>query len=56
MMIGEMTILVLGAYRLRKKLPREHRVVLIDPKPITCSRRVLWLMTGLHTREDIGTA
>ncbi len=56
------TILVLGggiggvvtASRLRKKLPREHRVVLIEREPnYVFAPSFLWLMTGLRTPEKI---
>ena len=56
------TILVLGggiggvvtASRLRKKLPREHRVVLIDREAnYVFAPSFLWLMTGLRTPEKI---
>jgi len=56
------TILVLGggiggvvvASRLRKKLPREHRVVLIERESkYTFAPSFLWLMTGHRTPEKI---
>lgn len=56
------TILVLGggiggvvvASCLRKKLPREHRIVLIErEKNYTFAPSFLWLMTGLRTLEKI---
>ncbi|GMQ89098.1 MAG: FAD/NAD(P)-binding oxidoreductase [Gammaproteobacteria bacterium] len=56
------TILVLGggiggvvaASRLRKGLPREHRVVLIEREPdYVFAPSFLWLMTGLRQREKI---
>lgn len=56
------TILVLGggtgglvaACRLRKGLPREHRVVLIERESdYVFTPSYLWLMTGLRTRENI---
>ena len=56
------TVLVLGggiggivvATRLRKKLPREHRVVLIEREAsFAFSPSFLWLMTGLRTPEKI---
>jgi sulfide:quinone oxidoreductase len=56
------TLLVLGAgtgglvaaSRLRKKLPHQHRVVLIDREPnYVFAPSFLWLMTGLRTREKI---
>lgn len=56
------TILVLGggtggivvASRLRKKLPKEHRVVLVEREPdYVFQPSFLWLMTGLRTREKI---
>ncbi|GMQ95855.1 MAG: FAD/NAD(P)-binding oxidoreductase [Gammaproteobacteria bacterium] len=56
------TVLVLGggiggivaATRLRKKLPREHRVVLIERETsYVFSPSFLWLMTGLRTPEKI---
>ncbi len=56
------TVLVLGggigglvaASRLRKGLPREHRVVLIEREPDYLSApSFLWLMTGLRRREKI---
>ena len=62
MMATGKTILVLGAGigglvaagRLRKKLAREHRVVLIDREADhVFAPSFLWLMTGLRTREKI---
>ncbi|MEE8342628.1 MAG: FAD/NAD(P)-binding oxidoreductase, partial [Gammaproteobacteria bacterium] len=56
------TILVLGggtggivtASRLRNKLPREHRVVLIERSAdYVFEPSLLWLMTGLRRRENI---
>lgn len=56
------TILVLGggtggiiaACRLRKKLPREHRVVLIERSAdYLFEPSLLWLMTGLRQRKNI---
>lgn len=56
------TILILGggiggvvaASRLRKKLPREHRVVLIERElNHAFAPSFLWLMTGLRTPEKI---
>ncbi len=56
------TILVLGggtggivaASRLRKNLPREHRVVLIERSAdYVFEPSLLWLMTGLRRRENI---
>jgi sulfide:quinone oxidoreductase len=56
------TVLVLGAgiggivtaTRLRKKLPREHRVVLIEREAsYVFSPSFLWLMTGLRTPKKI---
>ncbi|GMQ83918.1 MAG: FAD/NAD(P)-binding oxidoreductase [Gammaproteobacteria bacterium] len=61
-MITAKTILVLGggiggvvaASRLRKGLPREHRVVLIEREPdYVFAPSFLWLMTGLRQREKI---
>ncbi|MCR4301118.1 MAG: NAD(P)/FAD-dependent oxidoreductase [Sulfuricaulis sp.] len=62
MIVTEKTILVLGAGigglatagRLRKKLPREHRIVLIDREAdYVFAPSFLWLMTGQRTRESI---
>jgi sulfide:quinone oxidoreductase len=62
MTVTEKTILVLGAgigglvtaSRLRKKLPREHRIVLIDREAdYVFAPSFLWLMTGQRTRESI---
>jgi sulfide:quinone oxidoreductase len=56
------TVLVLGggiggivaATRLRKQLPREHRVVLVEREAsYVFSPSFLWLMTGLRTPEKI---
>lgn len=56
------TILVLGggvgglvtAVDLRKKLPKEHRVVVVDREPEHLfAPSLLWLMTGLRTAEKI---
>lgn len=56
------TILVLGggtgglvaASRLRKWLPREHRIVLVEREPdYVFAPSFLWLMTGLRRREKI---
>ena len=56
------TVLILGggtggivaASRLRKKLPPEHRVVLVEREPdYVFQPSFLWLMTGLRTREKI---
>jgi len=56
------TVLVLGggigglvaASRLRKRLAREHRVVLIEREPdYVFAPSFLWLMTGLRQREKI---
>ncbi|MDP2707556.1 MAG: FAD-dependent oxidoreductase, partial [Burkholderiales bacterium] len=42
------------AGRLRKKLPREHRIVLIDREADhVFAPSFLWLMTGRRTRESI---
>ncbi len=56
------TILILGggiggivaASRLRKKLSREHRIVLVERNPrYIFTPSFLWLMTGLRTAEQI---
>ena len=56
------TILILGggiggvvtAVELRKKLPKEHRVILVDREQRHLfSPSLLWLMTGLRTAEKI---
>ena len=56
------TVLVLGggvggvvvSTRLRKQLPREHRVVLIEREAdYVFAPSFLWLMTGLRRREKI---
>ncbi|UCE88645.1 MAG: FAD-dependent oxidoreductase, partial [Pseudomonadota bacterium] len=56
------TVIVLGggiggivaATRLRKQLPREHRVVLIErERDYVFAPSFLWLMTGLRTRARI---
>lgn len=56
------TILILGggiggvvtATRLRKKLPREHRVVLVEREPnYVFQPSFLWLMTGARSAEKI---
>lgn len=61
MAIGK-TILILGggiggivaASRLRKKLPREHRIILVERNPrYIFTPSFLWLMTGLRTAEQI---
>ncbi len=61
-MSARKTVIVLGggiggivvATRLRKKLPREHRVVLIEREAsFAFSPSFLWLMTGLRTPEKI---
>lgn len=61
-MRNSQTILVLGggvgglvtAVKLRKKLPKEHRVVLVDrERKHLFSPSLLWLMTGLRTSEKI---
>ena len=61
-MNGGRTILVLGggigglvtAVELRKKLPRPHRIVLVDREQVHLFQpSLLWLMTGLRTAEKI---
>jgi sulfide:quinone oxidoreductase len=61
-MRAQKTVLVLGggiggivaATRLRKKLPREHRVVLVERETnYVFSPSFLWLMTGLRTPKKI---
>lgn len=61
-MMHDKTVLVLGggtggivvANRLRKKLPRQHRVVLIEREANhVFAPSFLWLMTGLRTPEKI---
>lgn len=61
-MTQERTIIVLGggiggvvaASLLRKKLPREHRVVLVEREANhTFAPSFLWLMTDLRTPEKI---
>jgi len=61
-MTHDKTVLVLGggtggivvANRLRKKLPRQHRVVLIEREAsYVFAPSFLWLMTGLRTPEKI---
>lgn len=61
-MTAAKTILILGggiggivaASRLRKKLSREHRVVLVERNPMYIfTPSFLWLMTGLRTAEQI---
>ena len=61
-MTHDKTVLVLGggtggivvANRLRKKLPRQHRVVLIEREANhVFAPSFLWLMTGLRTPEKI---
>ena len=61
-MTHDKTVLVLGggtggivvANRLRKKLPRQHRVVLIEREAShVFAPSFLWLMTGLRTPEKI---
>lgn len=56
------TILILGggiggivsASRLRKRLPQEHRIVLVERNPqYIFAPSFLWLMTGLRTAEQI---
>lgn len=56
------TILVLGggvgglvaAVELRKRLPRQHRVVLVDREERHLfAPSLLWLMTGLRTADNI---
>jgi sulfide:quinone oxidoreductase len=61
-MSGSKTILILGggigglvvASRLRKQLPKEHRIVLIErEEQFLFQPSLLWLMTGLRTRDKI---
>ncbi len=61
-MADQTTILVLGggvgglvcAFELRKKLPREHRVVLIDrEREHVFQPSLLWLMTGVRKADKI---
>lgn len=56
------TILILGAgiggqvaaTRLRKKLPKQHRVVLVEREPsFLFQPSLLWLMTGARSRDKI---
>lgn len=45
---------LVAAHRLRKRLPREHRIVLIDRSPDHLfSPSLLWLMTGQRRSEQI---
>ena len=61
-MASAKTILILGggiggivsAVRLRKKLPREHRIVLVERSSrYIFTPSFLWLMTGLRKAEQI---
>jgi sulfide:quinone oxidoreductase len=61
-MNGSQTILVLGggvgglvaAHELRRLLPKEHRVILVDREPLfVFAPSLLWLMTGGRTAEGI---
>jgi len=61
-MAQDKTIIILGggiggvvaATRLRKKLPREHRVVLVEREPnYVFQPSFLWLMTGTRSAEKI---
>jgi sulfide:quinone oxidoreductase len=61
-MNGSQTILVLGggvgglvaAHELRRLLPKEHRVILVDREPLfVFAPSLLWLMTGGRSAERI---
>lgn len=61
-MNGSQTILVLGggvgglvaAHELRRLLPKEHRIILVDREPLfVFAPSLLWLMTGNRTAERI---
>lgn len=45
---------IVAATRLRKKLPKEHRIVVVERSPqYTFAPSFLWLMTGLRTAGEI---